>query len=109
MNRYIDIISEVLEKSLNKEKKFNLIKLENFISPKIYLEVCKKINDKLSSWDAEFIAKLSLEKYNNWIKVDEYREALEELDKFGWIEKKIILLNGETIHSQDIQKQLFYC
>ncbi|WP_294362361.1 DNA translocase FtsK [uncultured Clostridium sp.] len=88
MNRYIDIISEVLEKSLNKEKKFNLIKLENFISPKIYLEVCKKINDKLSSWDAEFIAKLSLEKYNNWIKVDEYREALEELDKFGWIEKK---------------------
>lgn len=88
MNRYIDIISEVLEKSLDKEKKFNLIKLENFISPKIYLEVCKKINDKLSSWDIEFIAKISLEKYNNWIKVDEYRESLEELDKFGWIEKK---------------------
>lgn len=88
MKRYIDIISEVLEKSLDKERKFNLIKLENFISPKIYLEVCKRINNDLNSLDIEFIAKLSLEKYNNWIEVAEYREYLEELDKYEWIEKE---------------------
>lgn len=88
MNRYIDIISEVLEESLDKEKKFNLIKLENFISPQIYLEVCKRIKNYIDSWDVEFIAKISLEKYSNWIIVEEYKEYLEQLDRLGWIEKE---------------------
>ncbi|WP_049179791.1 FtsK/SpoIIIE domain-containing protein [Clostridium paraputrificum] len=88
MERYIEIITEVLEKSLDKEKKFNLIKLENFISPKIYLEVCKKINDYISDCDIEFIAKVSLEKYQDWLEIEEYKKYLDQLDSYGWIEKE---------------------
>ncbi|GIM28840.1 hypothetical protein CPJCM30710_15060 [Clostridium polyendosporum] len=87
MKSYINVVTEVLHQALNQEKKFYLIKLENFTTPEIYLEVCKSLSDYFSNKDMEFIAKLSLEKYNELIKINVYKELIEELDSNGWIEK----------------------
>lgn len=87
MKSYINVVTEVLHQALNKERKFYLFKMENFTTPHIYLEVCKNLREHFNKKNMEFIAKLSLEKFNEWNTVDNYKEIINELDNNGWIEK----------------------
>ncbi|MBZ9634604.1 FtsK/SpoIIIE domain-containing protein [Clostridium sp. FP1] len=87
MKSYINIVTEVLYQAINQEKNFYLIKLENFTTPVVYLELCKNLRNYFIDKDMEFIAKLSLEKYNEWNNIQEYKVFIEELDKNEWIEK----------------------
>ena len=87
MKSYIEIITKVLSQSFETEKKFYLIKLENFMTPKIYFEVCKSMGQYFELREIQFIAKLSKEKYEEWNSIDLYKEYINSLDENKWIEK----------------------
>lgn len=87
MRAYVKILCEIINKELDKNKKFNLIKLENFNKPEIYFEVCEKIKNILSEKNVKFNAKLAKEKYNMWNKIYTYNKSLDSMKKNGWIEE----------------------
>lgn len=77
MNSYIHIASDLIEKQVNKNNTFTLIKLENFINPKVYLEIYNNLYQEMQSKGMNFIAKLSNEKYNYWINSGDYSNILD--------------------------------
>lgn len=85
MKSYIDAIEHEIMLE-NKRNLLSLIRLEEINSPIIYMEVCKYLKNILH--DTKLIAKLSKEKYDDFIKEkrDEWKQALDFLVSNDYID-----------------------
>ncbi|OPJ55650.1 DNA translocase FtsK [Alkalithermobacter paradoxus] len=88
MNSYVSLVKELILNEIGKGNKINIIKLENFIHPKVYYEVCLYFRGLLKNKNIDFKARLSKEKYEFWKGNPNFSFVLKEMDKEGLIEKE---------------------
>ena len=81
MKYYYNLLEDIINTQINKES-CSLIKLENFRTPEIYLNISKSYK---TNNEYEFTAKLSEEKYNMWNKEKKNKEYLNELKNLNII------------------------
>ncbi len=84
--RYVDEIVSQIEKQLDHMEDYALIKLENFQSPGLYFDLCKKVEELLKDSQVNLIAKLSREKYLEWKKDLSFHRDIELLNENGYVE-----------------------
>lgn len=85
--RYVDIILNLIQEQVKNMEFYSLVKLENFQTPQLYLELCTKISKTLKDENIEFVAKLSREKFLEWRDEDVYIPFINELSEKGYIEE----------------------
>lgn len=93
VKKYITEIINILDESIDlreKDKAF-LFRLDNFVHPEIYLDICRYFKIKSSNEGVNFKAKLGQEKYSAYNEHDEFINILEELEKEGYIEHDVQL------------------
>ena len=93
MKKYISEIINILNESINlkeKDKAF-LFRLENFIHPQVYLDICRYFKIKSSNEGVNFNAKLGKEKYSSFNEHEEFSTFLEELEDEDYIEHDVQL------------------
>ncbi|WP_374148832.1 ATP-binding protein [Priestia megaterium] len=90
MKEYISEIVSILHDNIDftDKSKAYLFRLDNFVHPRIYLEVCKHFRETSSRQGISFHAKLSKEQYAIFHKHEELLLALKELEQEGFVEQE---------------------
>jgi Helicase HerA, central domain len=91
VKEYINEIISILDQNIdlsNRNKAF-LFRLENFVHPQIYLEVCRYFKIEASKNGINFNAKLSKEQYLFFKEFKEFKDWLIELENEGFIEQEV--------------------
>ncbi|UEL46434.1 DNA translocase FtsK [Terrisporobacter hibernicus] len=112
MQSYVQVIRGLIEKEINRNDNFTLIKIENMVTPQIYLELCEYFSVKFNECNTRFIGKLSDEKYKYWETNANYISVLEKMKKNDYISKDERLtkwrnLNFSTNNLQDNHTVIF--
>jgi len=85
MKGYIKYIINLLEDELE-DKKFSVIKFENFQDPEIYFEIAEYFKKKTMKNNIQLIAKLSFEKYNILVNRGKHKQLLEDMRNAEYVE-----------------------
>ncbi|MDQ0201068.1 ATP-binding protein [Neobacillus ginsengisoli] len=91
MKEYISEIIGILDENIdfsNRDKAY-LFRLENFVHPRIYLEVCRYFRNTFSKEGISFHAKLSKEQYSLFKAHKEFHSFLEELEEENFVEHEV--------------------
>lgn len=90
LKEYISEIVSIVHDNIDftDKSKAYLFRLDNFVHPRIYLEVCKNFRETASKKGISFHAKLSKEQYAIFHKHEELLLALKELEQEGFVEQE---------------------
>ncbi|KZZ84377.1 ATP-binding protein [Bacillus sp. SJS] len=90
MIHYIDEIITILEEKIdfNNNNNSYLFRLDNFLHPKIYLEVSSYFKKKSSEQGVRFKAKLAKEQWKNFKDQEEYIVYLDKLEQEDFVEQE---------------------
>lgn len=89
VKEYINEVISILHDNIDfsDRNKAYLFRLDNFVHPLIYLEVCKEFKNAASDKGLIFNAKLAKEQYALFLEHQEFLPTLKELEEESFIEK----------------------